>query len=442
MMSLDSITLYLVATMVAALLGAMMVFFGRQENSPALKWWGTAYLLGAASVALWTAAGDKLGPHLYLALNAVGFVACGMVWNAARVFHGRKPNWPGLLVGALAWTAAATLLDPAASMLRMIVGAGIVSVYAALTASELWVERRKSLQRRWPAFVVPVMHGCVLMLPILLGSFLRPNDAGFSNSIWVTVFAVELVLYAVGTVFVIFMLVSERTVTAHRTAASTDPLTGMLNRRGFSEACGRVIEREAKAGRPVTVMIFDIDHFKSINDRFGHPAGDEMLKLFSTVVVSNRASATCRVASAARSSPPSCRVRSRRACWSLSACARPSRPPASSSTRARSTPPSASASPAVRPAPSSKCCWPRPTPRSTRPSAAAETASSRRRSCHCRWRTGAARAPRGSACPTRSPKRSRRPPRQRRPRGNPLFTIRSLPLRSWNRSVDRTRRPP
>ncbi len=169
----------------------------------------------------------------------------------------------------------------------MIVGAGIVSVYAALTASELWVERRKSLQRRWPAFVVPVMHGCVLMLPILLGSFLRPHDAGFSGSIWVTVFAVELMLYAVGTVFVIFMLVSERTVTAHRTAASTDPLTGMLNRRGFSEACARVIEREAKAGRPVTVMIFDIDHFKSINDRFGHPAGDEMLKLFSTVVVSN-----------------------------------------------------------------------------------------------------------------------------------------------------------
>ena len=71
-MSLDSITLYLVATMVAALLGAMLLFFGRQENSPALKWWGTAYLLGAASVALWTATGDKLGPHLYLALNAVG----------------------------------------------------------------------------------------------------------------------------------------------------------------------------------------------------------------------------------------------------------------------------------------------------------------------------------------------------------------------------------
>lgn len=286
-MSLDSITLYLVATMIAALLGGMLVFFGKQEESPALKWWGTAYLLGAAAVALWTAAGDKLGVPLYLAMNAVGFVACGMVWNAARVFHGRQPNWPGLVFGAIAWIAAVTLLDPAASTLRMLVGAAIVSVYAALTASELWSERRKRLQRRWPAFAVPVLHGCVLMLPILIGGFLRPNDPAFAGSIWVTVFAVELVLYAVGTVFVIFMLVSERTVTAHKTAASMDPLTGMLNRRGFSEACARVIDREAKAGRPVTAMIFDIDHFKSINDRFGHPAGDEMLKLFSTVVTSN-----------------------------------------------------------------------------------------------------------------------------------------------------------
>jgi diguanylate cyclase (GGDEF)-like protein len=99
------------------------------------------------------------------------------------------------------------------------------------------------------------------------------------------VFSIELVLYAVGTVFIIFMLVSERTVTAHRTAASMDPLTGMFNRRGFAEATSRVIEREANAGRPVTVLIFDIDHFKSINDRFGHPAGDEILKLFAAVVV-------------------------------------------------------------------------------------------------------------------------------------------------------------
>jgi diguanylate cyclase (GGDEF)-like protein len=286
-MSLDTTTLYLVATMVAAMLGAMLLLFGRQENIPALKWWGTAYLLGAASVALWTVAAGTLGEMLSLALNAVGFVACGMVWNASRVFHGRKPNLPGLVLGAIAWIAAVMTLAPEASAMRLTIGAGIVAIYAALTATELWTERRRTMQKRWPAVAVPVLHGFVLMLPILLGDLLHPSGDLFSGSIWVTVFAIELVLYAVGTVFVIFMLVSERTVTAHRTAASMDPLTGMFNRRGFAEATARVIEREANAGRPVTVLIFDIDHFKSINDRFGHPAGDEILKLFAAIVVNS-----------------------------------------------------------------------------------------------------------------------------------------------------------
>ncbi|HEX9587726.1 MAG TPA: GGDEF domain-containing protein [Bradyrhizobium sp.] len=284
-MSLDTTTLYFVATMVAALLGAMLLFFGKQEKIPALNWWGTAYLLGAASIALWTLAGSTLGAMLSLALNALGFVACGMVWNAARVFHGRKPNLPGLMLGAVAWVAAVMALRPEASAIRLTIGAGIVAIYAALTAAELWSERRKTMQKRWPAIAVPVLHGLVLMLPILLGGLLHPHDNAFASSVWVTVFAIELVLYAVGTVFVIFMLVSERTVSAHKTAASMDPLTGLFNRRGFAEATSRVIEREANAGRPVTVMIFDLDHFKSINDRFGHPAGDEILKLFATVVI-------------------------------------------------------------------------------------------------------------------------------------------------------------
>ncbi len=286
-MSLDTSTLYLVATMIAAMLGAMLVFFGTQDNIPALKWWGTAYLLGSTSVALWTIAGSMLGGAISLALTAIGFIACGIVWNASRVFHGRKPNLPGLVLGAIAWVATMTALAPEDAALRLTIGAAIVAIYAALTARELWTERRRSMQRRWPTIVVPVLHGCVLMLPILLGDLLRPHDETFAQSMWVTMFSVELVLYAIGTVFVIFMLVSDRAVAMHKTAASMDPLTGMFNRRGFAEACSRVIEREANAGRPVTVMIFDIDHFKRINDRFGHPAGDEILKLFSAVVVNN-----------------------------------------------------------------------------------------------------------------------------------------------------------
>src|SRR5258708_5053571 len=181
-MSLDTPTLYIVATMVAAMLGAMLLLFGKQENIRALKWWGSAYLLGAASVGIWTVTSGTLDEVLSLALNAVGFIACGMVWNASRVFHGRKPNLPGLVLGAIAWIAAAMTLAPPASMMRVTIGAGIVAFYAALTATELWTERRRPLQRRWPLIVVPVMHGFVLMLPILLGSLLDPHDGKFATT--------------------------------------------------------------------------------------------------------------------------------------------------------------------------------------------------------------------------------------------------------------------
>ena len=207
-----------------------------------------------------------------------------------------------------------------------------------------------------------------------------------------TVFSIELVLYAVGTVFVIFMLVSERTVTAHKTAASMDPLTGMFNRRGFAEATSRVIEREANAGRPVTVLIFDIDHFKSINDRFGHPAGDEILKLFATVVINTLriTDLSGRIGGEEFAALLPCSLeegviaaeRVREAFEAFRNCGRRA---------ARSTPPSASALPAGRPAPNSKCCWRRPIPRSIRPNAAAAIASRRPKSCRCRWKTGGAR---------------------------------------------------
>jgi diguanylate cyclase (GGDEF)-like protein len=286
-MSLDISTLFLVATLICALLGVMLHYFGRQEKIPALNWWGNAYLLGAITVALWKVLGPTFGETATLALTSIGFVACGMMWNAARVFHGLKPNWPGLFIGALVWLATVATLPPDQEALRMTIGAAIVSGYAGLTAAQLSSERRKAMQRRWPTMLVPLLHGAVLMLPIVLADLWPSPQAGIAGNVWVMLFAVELVLYAIGTVFVIFMLVSERTVTMHKTAASLDPLTGLLNRRGFSEACARMIEREADAGRPVSALIFDIDHFKSINDRFGHPAGDEVLKLFAIIVSSS-----------------------------------------------------------------------------------------------------------------------------------------------------------
>jgi diguanylate cyclase (GGDEF)-like protein/PAS domain S-box-containing protein len=65
---------------------------------------------------------------------------------------------------------------------------------------------------------------------------------------------------------------------SERAAARVDPLTGLLNRRGFDELVAREIARADREGTPIGFVMFDIDHFKAVNDRFGHATGDRVLR--------------------------------------------------------------------------------------------------------------------------------------------------------------------
>jgi diguanylate cyclase (GGDEF)-like protein len=66
-----------------------------------------------------------------------------------------------------------------------------------------------------------------------------------------------------------------------RRAATTDELTGLLNRRAFFAALDTEIARSARSGSPLAVALVDLDLFKSVNDRFGHAGGDEVLRKFA-----------------------------------------------------------------------------------------------------------------------------------------------------------------
>jgi diguanylate cyclase (GGDEF)-like protein/PAS domain S-box-containing protein len=69
--------------------------------------------------------------------------------------------------------------------------------------------------------------------------------------------------------------------------ASTDKLTEAYNRTKFSEIIGREIERVKRYNQPLSIIIFDIDRFKEVNDRYGHSAGDYVLKTIADVVREN-----------------------------------------------------------------------------------------------------------------------------------------------------------
>ncbi|MCU0312935.1 MAG: GGDEF domain-containing protein [Solirubrobacteraceae bacterium] len=67
-------------------------------------------------------------------------------------------------------------------------------------------------------------------------------------------------------------------------AASTDPLTGLANRRQFNGVLARELARAQRDKRPVSLIVLDLDHFKTVNDSAGHDAGDEVLRLVAAVL--------------------------------------------------------------------------------------------------------------------------------------------------------------
>ena len=70
--------------------------------------------------------------------------------------------------------------------------------------------------------------------------------------------------------------------------ARTDPLTGILNRRGFDEAFDAELERAKRSGQPMGVILLDLDKFKSINDTRGHDAGDDALERLGGLMRANK----------------------------------------------------------------------------------------------------------------------------------------------------------
>jgi diguanylate cyclase (GGDEF)-like protein len=281
---LDIQTLGFIAVCLGVLLGLMLIFaWIQQRNVRALAWWGSAYLVGASSIAFWCTPTPLYEIPIEWS-QTLTFIACGMIWNGVRLFHGRRLLPTAAFSGAIIWLGLCQLpAFAAASNHRVTLSVIIVATYTFCIAFELNRERRKSLYSRTAAILVPFLHAAIFLLPLGMQAFLPTIYAAS----WLTVFTLETMLYAVGTAFIVLLMVKDNDVDLYRSAASTDPLTGLVNRRAFLEGALSLCARQANRGLPVTLLMLDLDHFKSINDRFGHATGDEVLRVFAGVARSN-----------------------------------------------------------------------------------------------------------------------------------------------------------
>jgi diguanylate cyclase (GGDEF)-like protein len=283
-MSLDVHTLFLVTIYVEAILGLLLLFVWAQ-NMPlrAVCWWGFAHLIRLTSIGLFGMYGGAPDLISIDLANALLFTAFAMTWTGARVFDGRPVEPVYLVTGAVLWLLMCRLPILADDInLRSLIASGIISAYTWLTAYEFWRGRDEPLVSRWPAIIMLFAQGALFLLRTPMFALL-PGSASASvfGSVWMTVLSSESLLLTISGAFILLAMAKERTELRHRTAAMVDPLTGISNRRAFLQDAALLAKRHIGNPRPIAVLLIDLDHFKSINDRFGHAVGDRVLGIFA-----------------------------------------------------------------------------------------------------------------------------------------------------------------
>lgn len=248
----------------------------------------TYLVLGATGMALIVVAlmlmGLRNGAYtLFFQLVPFALILIGFscVYAGARRFRNSKASlWPAAVVGALSAIATAVPLLLGLSGLGTLMLNATAAVLMLLCAYE---HIRSDDQLRFALAAIGTLYvvtaisfACCALMLALDGNWVLSappkNWAEDFNSI------MSLVgLTGIGAITL--TLHHARAAHHHHQAANTDSLTGVLNRRALFDRFGN-----APPSRNSAVLMFDLDHFKQINDRLGHAEGDRVLKLFSDVL--------------------------------------------------------------------------------------------------------------------------------------------------------------
>ncbi|MEH3106278.1 MAG: diguanylate cyclase [Sphingomonas fennica] len=276
------ISLVLISGMIAAILAIAWRDFGRARH--ALTWSAAFGLITMAWV-------FRIG-GLLLPDRILGFAAAATVlgaWSSAAISIGfaqragvRRRS--GLLIGGgVAVTAVHIVLLQARLAMGLAIALPILfqAVTIALAAATLTGRRAGERAAERATMVVLLVLACfhigTAAMAFVVDTEGWPRYLGLAADVRLLVLPAALI--GVG-LFSLFLLAADLADRMRRLAAS-DPLTGILNRRGFEEAMLPLLASARAKGRRVSLVLADIDRFKQINDMHGHAAGDRALQQFA-----------------------------------------------------------------------------------------------------------------------------------------------------------------
>jgi diguanylate cyclase (GGDEF)-like protein len=284
---LDPRTLIVASLLTAGLMGAVSLGFATlRGSSRVIGSWGKALVLFAAGL-LGLSLRGMIPDWISIALANTAIVgALVLAIRGLRVFLGSAPRdlmGAALVGGLFAYLLVFSVAAPSNVARSLAIGTA-VCVIAVRTA--LLLRAKAPAQSRLSCRFTEFVFWAVALATLALGvgaGFERTEDVMRPDTLNAATFLAYAAFTMVATLGVMWMeietLQAELVHSAHY-----DSLTGIYNRGTFLEEFEREVSRAGRAGGAFSLAIFDLDHFKLLNDRYGHPVGDQILRRFADVL--------------------------------------------------------------------------------------------------------------------------------------------------------------
>jgi len=228
--------------------------------------------------------GYRLAILAAVTLMAMGI---GLQYSGIRKFLGKTSEWrAGLALVSIAFIQNVWFIflhpDPG---VRAIANAVLFAVGYAACARELLI--RIEPPKRTAYWITGISYVSLCVLLVVRAAVIWTSHLGeyvLYESLLVNKASFFLgVMIQFGLTFGFVLMINHKLIADIHKIASRDGLTGVFNRRRLEEEAARLVVRCRRTGDALTIMMIDVDHFKSVNDRYGHQAGDEVLRRLAAV---------------------------------------------------------------------------------------------------------------------------------------------------------------
>ena len=283
-MSLIDPTTVILLTGIMSALMSLVLYALKRNYPPSIKGLGewAAGLLVLFVGSLLFAGRGQLPEFLSIPVsNFLVWSGLYLTYVGSQRFFGISPRvgpWLALLTAGLLVFVWFTLVEPIYHV-RLVLGTGLRALLFGAHAILIWRQGSITFAR---GLAIGVLVGTTLIQILrAVTSFFYPLGTDIFNTeprqlTYITSYALFILLFSISLV----LMASERLRTELEHLATHDSLTNALTRRQMNEVCQQELERCRRHGRSMALLLMDLDHFKVVNDTYGHQAGDRALVNF------------------------------------------------------------------------------------------------------------------------------------------------------------------